>query len=85
MIKDRICVFNNFYTLGGILFQKSINHYTAMVYKAIINSLNIDHLTLCNDDMENDSEIVCLNDENFVNLLNNLKTKNPLILIYIKN
>ena len=85
LIKERICVFNIFYNLCGILFQKSINHYTALAYKVNNNLLNIDHSTLYNDGGENNSEIIFIDDENFVNLINILKKENPLILIYMKN
>ena len=33
LIKEKICIFNTYYNLCGILFQKSIRHYIAMAYK----------------------------------------------------
>ncbi len=49
LIKERICLFNMYYKLCGILFQESINHYNIMAYKVINNILNKDNSTIYNE------------------------------------
>ena len=57
LIKEMICVFNTFYSLGAIIFMTSINHYTTLVIDANLDNIHLKNKNIYNDDIADNSQI----------------------------